>query len=380
MGEFGIILFMMIVGAAVGGLTNLLAIKMLFRPYKEMKIGSIVLPFTPGLIPKRRLDIANQLGQTVSKYLVTSEGIEQKLNNPAFQLEVTKWVQVEVDKLLKTDLPLSLILENSLHIKEPKKWLSNKLEEYLGQAYDRMLSKYEHLTIEEVLPANLQEKVEDWIPALREMVLNQLKEYLSSSEGKERMNQMIEHYLLNKGTIGNMLKMFLGNDRLVDKIQPQLNKLLTDSHTEEMVERLIRKEWEKLRMKPISQLTQSLNKEKVIQSFLPTIKDELPVFKWLDEPLSKVIKPYQPQIIEQYIPSFTAFVLRQVKKHLTSILKSLQLDVIVKEQVEQFPLDKLEEIVVSIARKELMMIAYLGGIIGGFIGVIQGLIVILWSF
>jgi uncharacterized membrane-anchored protein YjiN (DUF445 family) len=39
MGEFWVkILFMVVVGAVIGGFTNLLAIRMLFRPYKPIHI------------------------------------------------------------------------------------------------------------------------------------------------------------------------------------------------------------------------------------------------------------------------------------------------------------------------------------------------------
>ena len=40
-----------VIGGIIGLITNGLAIKMLFRPYKEIYIGKFRLPFTPGLIP-----------------------------------------------------------------------------------------------------------------------------------------------------------------------------------------------------------------------------------------------------------------------------------------------------------------------------------------
>ncbi len=46
-----------IVGAIIGYFTNWVAIKMLFRPYKKLKIGPIPIPFTPGLIPKNGIEL-----------------------------------------------------------------------------------------------------------------------------------------------------------------------------------------------------------------------------------------------------------------------------------------------------------------------------------
>ena len=37
-----------LIGAVIGYFTNYLAVKMLFRPRREIKIGSKTLPFTPG--------------------------------------------------------------------------------------------------------------------------------------------------------------------------------------------------------------------------------------------------------------------------------------------------------------------------------------------
>ena len=48
----------LIAGAVIGGLigycTNFLAIRMLFRPREEKRIGNFKVPFTPGVIPRRK--------------------------------------------------------------------------------------------------------------------------------------------------------------------------------------------------------------------------------------------------------------------------------------------------------------------------------------
>lgn len=63
------------VGALIGYCTNYIAIKMLFHPYKEVRIGNWKLPFTPGVIPKNQPRIAQAVGNAVSGQLLTSEDI-----------------------------------------------------------------------------------------------------------------------------------------------------------------------------------------------------------------------------------------------------------------------------------------------------------------
>ncbi|WP_157057939.1 DUF445 domain-containing protein, partial [Calditerricola satsumensis] len=74
-----------LMGAFIGGATNYLAIRMLFRPYAPWRIGRWTLPFTPGLIPKRRGELARQLGDLVARHLVTAQGLRRAMASPAWR-------------------------------------------------------------------------------------------------------------------------------------------------------------------------------------------------------------------------------------------------------------------------------------------------------
>ena len=74
-----IVAISVIVGVVIGALTNALAIKMLFRPFSPWRISKWQVPFTPGLIPKRREELAEQLGMLVERYLLTANGVKQFL-------------------------------------------------------------------------------------------------------------------------------------------------------------------------------------------------------------------------------------------------------------------------------------------------------------
>ncbi len=68
-----------LVGAIIGYFTNFLAIKMMFHPYNPIKIGKWTLPFTPGIIPKRKPYIAKALSNAVGNNLVTKEDLKKVL-------------------------------------------------------------------------------------------------------------------------------------------------------------------------------------------------------------------------------------------------------------------------------------------------------------
>ena len=68
-----------LIGAGIGYVTNWIAVKMLFRPLKPIKIGNFTLPFTPGIIPKNKKRIAESIGKSISENLLTEESITNVL-------------------------------------------------------------------------------------------------------------------------------------------------------------------------------------------------------------------------------------------------------------------------------------------------------------
>ena len=67
-----------LVGAAIGYITNWIAVKMLFRPLYPKYIGKWRLPFTPGIIPRRKDALAKAIGRAVGEELWTKEDIRER--------------------------------------------------------------------------------------------------------------------------------------------------------------------------------------------------------------------------------------------------------------------------------------------------------------
>ena len=78
MEAFLTILFMIIVGAIIGGVTNSLAIKMLFRPYNPIYIRNWRLPFTPGLIPKTAKGFSRSIRKISCKLFTNARKFSKK--------------------------------------------------------------------------------------------------------------------------------------------------------------------------------------------------------------------------------------------------------------------------------------------------------------
>jgi uncharacterized membrane protein YheB (UPF0754 family) len=87
-----------VAGAIIGFVTNAIAIKMLFRPLREIRVLGLRLPFTPGILPRQRKRLAVSIGAMVERELLTAEVLRNRLANidiKSFQGIVTEFLSRE---------------------------------------------------------------------------------------------------------------------------------------------------------------------------------------------------------------------------------------------------------------------------------------------
>ncbi|MBQ9744257.1 MAG: DUF445 family protein [Clostridia bacterium] len=102
-----------IIGALIGYITNYIAVKMLFHPYYPIKIFGFTLPFTPGIIPKRKGHLAKAIARAVGEKLFTEEDLKAVLCSDDIKATVTNAVCDKVDSLIiKSPKEISLSLTN----------------------------------------------------------------------------------------------------------------------------------------------------------------------------------------------------------------------------------------------------------------------------
>ena len=101
--------------ALVGYCTNYIAIKMLFRPRKELRIGSWRVPFTPGVIPKNQPRIAAAVGKAVSGTLLTQEDMAARLTQAGLKEKLADSIQ---DAITEQSAPLSALIPGDGEVTE----------------------------------------------------------------------------------------------------------------------------------------------------------------------------------------------------------------------------------------------------------------------
>lgn len=361
MGLFLYLVFMMVVGAFIGGMTNSLAIKMLFRPYRPIYIAGKRLPFTPGLIPKRREELAEQLGRMVVEHLLTADGLRRKLNDETFIRDMTNYVQEEVEKWLQSDETVAFWLER-MGIKHPQQMV----ETWIETKYNMMMTQRGELPLHAAIPSELLQKIDDAIPAIVDRLLFRLRAYVESEQGERQMEHMIHEFLQSRGMFGNMIQMFLGNVSLADKIRPEIVKFLQSDGAKQLLVQLFTNEWEKVKAIHVQDVEQMIGHEKIVL-WIKRLTVAV-----VQEPLQQPLGPLVASHVRASLPTFVRFLLQFASERIERWMKRLHLQDIVREEVASFSVERLEEMILTISRREFKMITYLGALLGGIIGLVQG--------
>lgn len=140
-----------LIGAVIGYVTNWIAVKMLFRPRKEIRVFGKRLPFTPGVIPRGQGRLARAVGNVVETQLLTPEYLGEKLlskeSEEEFKRHMQSWIDsqkasedtlyssisniVEEDRLnnfiVSTEESLSDFLSEKIIAMEPGKLIVDKV-------------------------------------------------------------------------------------------------------------------------------------------------------------------------------------------------------------------------------------------------------------
>ncbi|MGE7944490.1 DUF445 domain-containing protein [Lysinibacillus xylanilyticus] len=370
------LLFMAVIGAAIGGITNHLAIKMLFRPHEAIYIKNWRVPFTPGLIPKRRDELAKQLGLTVVNYLLTPETFRKKFFSKDIQDKVEQFVQTKVeetiftnDKTIQDWLTLAGFSNMSATIEQ-------KVEAIVEVQFESVKNTLSTKSIRTLLSADIQNAIDAKIPVAVGHILEKGEDYFLSPEGEMTIKAMIDDFLSSKGSLGGMINMFLGDSSsLVAKVQRELVKFMQAPGTSALLTKIFTQEWEKLKERPAMDFMQDIRFEPILLKLQTYVKEQLAVEERLNHPISHYWPEGNSWMKETIIPQVIEKAFVKAEDKLEDVLERLNLQEVVREQVDSFPVSKLEELVLGISKREFKMITVLGAVLGGLIGIVQGLIV-----
>jgi len=92
------LLVMVLISGAIGWITNWVAIKMLFRPHKEINLGLFKIQ---GLIPKRRAEIGSGIANIIQNELISVKDVISNIDREEFSKRLNSLIDEVLDKNLK---------------------------------------------------------------------------------------------------------------------------------------------------------------------------------------------------------------------------------------------------------------------------------------
>ncbi|MFC8684541.1 DUF445 domain-containing protein [Brevibacillus porteri] len=376
-----ILLVNIAVGSVIGGVTNDLAIRMLFKPVKPWYIGKWKVPFTPGLIPRRRDDIAIQMGRLVEEHLLTTEGVKRALNQSGLESTLTGWMNTIARDWMTDERSLRQVMQTVMPqlFKEDGTWSEGvraPIEAKWATFVEQVLAQYEEKKLRELVTDNGRERLDAALGNVSELLLKRFREYLHSPEGQQTLQNMVRGLLGGGGGMfGGLVGMFLGDDKILGKILPYLDELLQSRELSERVHYFLHKEADKLLDKNVGEVVAWIGRDQVddwARKLFAKLEEQS--LRIVDEPLSRLTAPFSETVTTELVPRLAKWMVDTLQQNIERIFSRLAIREIVTRQVEGFPIERIEEMVVGISGKEFRMITVLGFILGGIIGLIQGLL------
>jgi len=176
-----------LIGAIIGYVTNFIAIKMLFRPYKAKKIAGItVIP--QGVIPREKPNLAKNVATMVETHLLDIDEIHKLLNSKEFKEEIKNLISSKID-----DFPMPNITE---FIKSNPEKVATNISDFV---MDMIKSKFPFamaILNEEMIKSMVLENIDVLANKVNNIV--DLEKIVDKDKIKENLQQEALNFLENE--------------------------------------------------------------------------------------------------------------------------------------------------------------------------------------
>lgn len=188
-------LIMVSVGTLIGWFTNYLAIKLLFRPYKEI---NFIFFKIQGLIPKRKDEIVENIADVVEKELISMSDLKEKFQN--VEIDETM-INSLLDKIIGEKLQKSILDKNPLLKMIINDSMVEKIKSYFKNA---ILENKEEIISEIIKIAEEKINFKDiMLEKMENFSLKEMEDIILSVSSKE-----LKHIEIIGGILGGIIAIF----------------------------------------------------------------------------------------------------------------------------------------------------------------------------
>jgi uncharacterized membrane protein YheB (UPF0754 family) len=206
-------------GALSGGLTNTVAVWMLFHPYEAPRIGRFRLSFLHGAIPKNQGRLADAIGRVVGNRLLTQDDLTRILSSSEFREAFDRRLESFLREVLERDrgplreiLPVEARAEVDRLLEDASGLLAGRLETWLDSpAFEASVQS----RVQDVLARVSDHPVAEVLTPEREAaVATTVEEWLTLLTEREGFHAAVDDYL------DRAIETFLREDRTFEEVLP----------------------------------------------------------------------------------------------------------------------------------------------------------------
>ena len=299
--------------------TNKLAVKMLFRPHTEKRVGRVKIPFTPGLIPKGKGELAAKLGAALGENLLTPEALVQAATKPEIMENISNMVVGFLVDISKSPRPISQIFAENCGIDANKAgWAFDKVADVAKKYAKKHMGNLDALC----------------------------KKILDDPSVDTTLRGFVSKII--KDNVSGIMGVFVKPDKIYDSIKENLVKSLSQADTQYMLYEKFCLFVDRL---PSTDFTEGLLNLTPAQIFDDT------------ENFRKGLEVGVRHLV---------YTLAQMAG--THIVGHIDIAQITEDKVNEFKAADAERLIISVMNNQLKWIVRLGGLIGLVIGLVMALI------
>ncbi|MCR8643697.1 DUF445 family protein [Paenibacillus sp. N1-5-1-14] len=365
----------------IGGVTNHLAIKMLFHPRHPIYLFGRKLPFTPGLIPKRKDEIGQSLGKVVGEYLVTSEGIQGALRSPELRMTIERKLTDGLESLSTQEKTIRELALQYLPAEEVAVWETRVAEWMRARSHDAVdllwsSGDFANKKLGECIPNWNDDRKLLISQTIVTSLVSELKKELQTLNGERMLRRMSGQFLEKSGGfLGALAGMFMDEDKMLGKVRSAIFEQLDSPMVQESIQKFLLRKMETYEDMTVDSVLQWLSNNGGIGWVKEQMDQVIPWESWLtrlgDRKVNDLLTQERTSWLTSHIPYVVDRVLRFVESRIDRVINAIDLPAIVEKQVADFPIERIEMIILSLSGKEFRAITWLGVLLGCLIGVIQ---------
>ena len=183
---------MVIISAAIGWITNWVAIKMLFRPHNEINLGLFKIQ---GLIPKRRAEIGTGIADVIQNELISIKDVIANIDREEFSKRLNDLIDDVLEKNLKTKVKEKFPVMQMFFSDKMAKDVSNTIKGIVMENQEKIFEIF----------SNYAEENIDFSTIIKDKISN-----FSLDKLEEIINGLAKKELKHIEVIGAILGAFIG--------------------------------------------------------------------------------------------------------------------------------------------------------------------------